>query len=347
MQCVFDGTIYVNATMVNSQEITCISPPHAVGKVPVQTTVYGDAQKSISEPVYFTYIQRPKVISIDPPCGPVNGMTQIKVVGENFVSLGPNMAYCLFNNTHYMNVTIIDSQTLFCSTPKLPTNERSLPAERMFYNVSVTVDKLSTHSLEKVNFGYYFDSELSSVENAVGPVTGGTVSTLHGKGFTHPNVCKPRVRYGALEVTPSSINATFITAVAPMVNLPGPVVLATSGNGQNYADDITLHYRDKENTFTYNQEVFVNYLHPQNGPTRGNTKVNVGGVGFVQNRNDDFTPDLSHPIWYRTLTESGVQIGNVAKVNDLTSELFTWRTPPCPQGTKQITLQLSWDQQTW
>ena len=74
---------------------------------------------------------------------------------------------------------------------------------------------------------------------------------LTGKGFTHPNVCNFKIRYGALEVTPKVHNDTMIESVSPEVNLPGSVVLATSGNGQNYADDITLHVRDVENTFTY------------------------------------------------------------------------------------------------
>jgi hypothetical protein len=208
-------------------------------------------------------------------------MTQIKVTGKNFVNLGPNMAFCVFNNTHFMNVTIVDSEHLYCSTPKLPNNERSLPAEKMFYSVAVSVDKQSTHSIDPIKFSYYFDSELSSVEQNIGPVSGGTNSTLNGKGFTHPNVCNLKVRYGALEVTPNFVNSTHISTTSPTVNLPGPVVLSTSGNGQNYADDITLHFRDKENTFTYNQEVFVNYLHPQEGSAKGNTKVTVRGVGFV------------------------------------------------------------------
>jgi IPT/TIG domain len=259
---VFDGNLYVNATMVNSQEIVCVSPPHVVGRVKLQTTVLGDFGKSMSEALSFDYIERPKVFSIDPPCGPVTGMTQIKVTGQNFMNLGPNMAFCVFNNTHFMNVTIIDSTHLYCSTPKLPNNLQSLPADQMFYHVSISVDKSSTHSLDPVKFSYYFDSELSSVDQNVGPVSGGTKSTLFGKGFTHPNVCNLKVRYGAIEVTPTAVNSTFVTTVSPIVNLPGPVVLSTSGNGQNYADDIKLHFRDKENTFTYNQEVFVSGLNP-------------------------------------------------------------------------------------
>jgi hypothetical protein len=113
------------------------------------------------------------------------------------------MAFCVFNNTHFMNVTFIDEQNLYCSTPRLPENERSQPAKDMIYEVKITVDDRSTFTLAHVNFGYYFDSELSAVVNSeVGPSTGGTQSYLHGKGFKHPNVCNPKVRYGAIEVTP-------------------------------------------------------------------------------------------------------------------------------------------------
>jgi hypothetical protein len=58
MQCIFDG-IYVNATMISAQEIECITPPHKVGKIEVKVTYLGDKGKSISEPLYFTYVERP------------------------------------------------------------------------------------------------------------------------------------------------------------------------------------------------------------------------------------------------------------------------------------------------
>lgn len=71
----FDGKIYVNATWINPSQIECISPPHAVGKVKLQTTVLGDQGKSMSEPLYYNYFDRPQVLAIDPPCGPVTGFT--------------------------------------------------------------------------------------------------------------------------------------------------------------------------------------------------------------------------------------------------------------------------------
>lgn len=76
-----------------------------------------------------------------------------------------------------------------------------------------------------------------------GPVSGGTISHLAGVGFNHPNVCNPKVKYGAIEVTPE-LAGGYYKVVAPKVAVPGAVTLFPSGNGQNYAGDYTLHYRD-------------------------------------------------------------------------------------------------------
>jgi len=257
------------------------------------------------------------------------------------------MAFCVFNNTKLMNVTIVDSETLYCSSPRLPNNLWALPAEQMFYEVRVTIDGKSSSSTTFKKFSYYFDSELSGVESDMGPITGGTDSKLIGKGFMHPNVCNLKVRYGAIEVTPKSINSTFVITTSPMVNLPGAIVLSTSGNGQNYANDITLHFRDKENTFTYIQDILVDQLHPQRGPVIGGTKVSVHGIGFAPMKNIDGSENTSKPIYYRVLTESGAQIGNVTQVDDLTKDSFNWHSPPCPAESKKITLQISWNKQNW
>ena len=83
-----------------------------------------------------------------------------------------------------------------------------------------------------------------------------------GRGFRHENVCNLKIRYGALETTPDIVNNTVVKTVSPRVSVPDAVVLAPSGNGQNYGADLTLHYRDPENTFTYYQDMFVHDLHP-------------------------------------------------------------------------------------
>lgn len=202
------------------------------------------------------------MISIEPPCGPTYGYTQITVKGKNFIDMGLNKAKCIFEGKKPMNVTIIDESTLLCSSPPMTRAESLLPPLEMRHTLEVTLNGAETTE-NGVKFAYYPDPEISAVLNSPrGPVAGGTASTLLGRGFKHENVCNLKIRYGALEVTPEITNTTMIHTVSPQVSVPDAVVLAPSGNGQNYGADLTLHYRDIENTFTYYQDMFVHDLHP-------------------------------------------------------------------------------------
>ena len=98
-------------------------------------------------------------------------------------------------------------------------------------------------TIEKGKFSYYPDIRILDIKTNNGPVSGGTVSHISCIGFSHPNVCNPKVKYGALEVTPE-LAGSFYKVVSPKVALPGAVTLFPSGNGQNYGPDLTLHYRD-------------------------------------------------------------------------------------------------------
>lgn len=80
----------------------------------------------------------------------------------------------------------------------------------MFYFVSITLNGDDhTDSLHK--FWYYPDPVITAVKDSnIGPVKGGTTSELSGRGFTHPNVCNLKIRYGALETTPVVSNDTHV-----------------------------------------------------------------------------------------------------------------------------------------
>ena len=149
--------------------------------------------------------------SIDPPCGPTYGYTQITVNGKNFMDMGFGKVKCIFNDTHYMNATIVDESTIKCSTPKLSDEQAGLPPQHMYYRVDLTLNGRENADGEG-KFSYYPDPVIKATTNSAwGPVSGGTTSELAGIGFTHPNVCKLRVRYGALETTPTLVtNDTHI-----------------------------------------------------------------------------------------------------------------------------------------
>jgi hypothetical protein len=85
----------------------------------------------------------------------------------------------------------------------------------------------------------------------MGPMKGGTLSNIIVKGALHLNVCNFSLRYGAIDVSPIIGQNKTIQVTSPTVGVPDSVTVSPSGNGQNFAPDYTLHYRDIENTFTY------------------------------------------------------------------------------------------------
>ena len=278
------GKKKTHGKLIGASQVKCRSPPmENAGPVALRITYEGAGEQAGSDSTTFTYYETPIVESIDPPCGPDYGYTQITVSGKHFVETAFGKAKCVFNQTHFMNATIVNENTIKCSTPILPPDAAGLPPKYQHYVVQVTLNERDfSDSVSRVQFAYYPDPHITATKDAnVGPVTGGTTSNLTGIGFTHPNVCKLRVRYGAIEVTPSSVESdSNIITKSPAVNVPDAVVLAASGNGQQYSDDVTLHYRDVENTFTYHQDSFIHILHPQYGPDSGNTKIMVSGIGF-------------------------------------------------------------------
>ena len=265
--CIF-GETKTRGKHISKTEIECISPPHQPPeKVNVYVTYEEDGDKSKSNGLPFLYYETPEILSVEPPCGPTYGRTQITIKGRNFINMGWNRAFCIFNGTRWMNTTIIDSETIICQTPSLSRFETFMTQRDMVYHITITLnahDQTSTY----VIFHYYHELEIQKVLNSPqGPIAGDTKSTLIGRNFNQTNVCNRRVKYGTLEVTPVLVNDTCMEVVSPKVNDPGAVVLFPSGNAQNYAKDWILHFRDIENTYTYYQDMFVHDLHPQSGPT--------------------------------------------------------------------------------
>ena len=100
-------------------------------------------------------------------------------------------------------------------------------------------------------FSYYRNPTISGVSPDLGPVTGATNSYLTGSGFNDTNICRLTVRYGQTHVAPTSMSDTQLDVNSPPVTVPGEVVVSVSGNGQQFINDKTLHFRDASNTFYY------------------------------------------------------------------------------------------------
>lgn len=57
--------------------------------------------------------------SIEPMCGPEQGLTQITIAGRNFIDMGHDQTLCVFNRTVFTNATIMDENTIKCDSPSI------------------------------------------------------------------------------------------------------------------------------------------------------------------------------------------------------------------------------------
>ena len=115
--CAF-GSVKTRGKHISDTEIECLTPGWPDAKcVPVVVSYEEDGDKSKSQPITFCFYESAELKSIEPPCGPVYGDTQLTVRGKNFVDMGFSKAKCVFNGTRYSNVTIVDEETILCGTP--------------------------------------------------------------------------------------------------------------------------------------------------------------------------------------------------------------------------------------
>lgn len=92
--CVFNKTIFTNATILDEETIKCDSPSilndQGYSKITnhliwynVEITV--DGGRELAGPAFkFGYYRDPKITDIQPRSGPVSGGTKVKVVGSGF-----------------------------------------------------------------------------------------------------------------------------------------------------------------------------------------------------------------------------------------------------------------------
>jgi hypothetical protein len=64
-------------------------------------------------------------------------------------------------------------------------------------------------------------------------------------------MCDFKVRFGQYNFPVTNASDTLVEVMAGPVKIAGASVVAITGNGQQYNDDVTLHFRDTSNTFIF------------------------------------------------------------------------------------------------
>mmetsp|Transcript_34677 Transcript_34677/g.53142 ORF Transcript_34677/g.53142 Transcript_34677/m.53142 type:complete len:168 (+) Transcript_34677:1593-2096(+) len=85
-KCIFNGTYFTNATVLNKDTIVCDSPPLETlnGDMWYNVSVTLDGDYFTNATGIFSYYFQPTISSIAPSLGPLSGGTQSKILGSGF-----------------------------------------------------------------------------------------------------------------------------------------------------------------------------------------------------------------------------------------------------------------------
>lgn len=247
------GTQAVTFTSQTATTLTAVTPPGlAAGPVSVTVTssVHGPAVLANA----FTYNQAPAITSIDPATGSLAGGTSVVLVGTGFQG---NMSVTLEGR----------AATITAQSPTQLTFLTPAGASAGAADVTVTSSQNGSVTLADA-FTYFEPPTIASLSATSGPLSGGTLTTIQGTGFT-----------GTLTVTVGGQPATIVLGTTTAITCTTPaaasadtvdVVVNSSTRGSVTAFD----------SFTYNPLPTLTSVTPNEVPLAGGTTVVIAGTGF-------------------------------------------------------------------
>lgn len=231
----FGGNAGTSVTVTSATSLTVITPAHAAGPVNVSVTGPGGTG---SLPNAFTYTATPAVSSVAPNTGSTDGGDTVVITGTDFTGT---------TTVRFDNITAtITGQTATTVTVVTPAHVAGVAV------VSVT----GPGGTSTVNGSFTYAAPtptIGSISPVSGPITGGTLVTLTGAGFTGATA----VSFGGsagTAITVTSPTSLTVTTPAHALGLVDVTVTAPGGT------DTLL------NAFTYTPPV----------PTVGSVSPNAG-----------------------------------------------------------------------
>jgi hypothetical protein len=159
-----------------------------------------------------------------------------------------------------------------------------------------------------------------------GPFDKATRVQIKGKDLLQNNMCDFKVRIGQYNFPVNSKSDSLVEIMAGPVHIPGASVVSISGNGQQYNDDVTLHFRDTSNTFVFHQPWIIEDTAPNMATIGGGTPIHLTGMLFDQFKNHNgSTKDMDYMC--RFLDDTGQVIGNATNMTKVSDIEYTCLAP--------------------
>ena len=350
----------------NKNKLSCLSPPvEKPVTVNLKVAVRPD-EFSSGINTKFRYYATPVLTHIEPMCGPERGFTQISVFGENFPVGYSNDVKCVFsgnNKTIFTNATVMSDTQIKCDSPSVLNHEGININGIANYSLQITLNGEDINGPEQL-FMYYKSPIITNVNPMLGPIEGGNNINITGFDFNQPGACNVTARFATYQTKPYKIDNTYMMVKAPEANLTGSTVVQVSLNGQQFEKDLTINYRDKQNTYYYYKCPMTVELKPERGPAIGGNEISIYGIGYIEpyfalesdgnNNINSYQNNVDRKIYYKFVDaeDNDIQYGEtqIANLEGTNTQKVSFKAPSIfttgnYDGKKDLktNLQLSYD----
>ncbi len=242
-------------------ELRLRTPPGTVGPKSVRVT-NPDGQEAVKEDG-FSYNLPPRIFSLSPNAGPLEGGTPITITGTGFI-VSP-----------YPPVSVLIGDAEASIGRVLPTQITAVtPISDAGVKDVVVVNPDGQRATLRGAFTYNTAPVITRVTPDNGRLAGGTRITIQGGGFQPGAEVRISINQGAYRAASSVevMSSSIITALTPP--------------GQPGAENVLVLNPDMQiviqpEGFTYNAMPVITRLIPNHGPSSGGATITVEGTGFL------------------------------------------------------------------
>ena len=245
--------------------------------VTVTTNLNEEGQASDTLVSGFSYVNGggggtliPTIFSVTPSSGPNEGGTQVTINGDGFEA---PVAVDFGNGVNAVAAQVVSVTRTRVVVLSPPATGIGLPNLNQLVAIRVTNQSSGRNTTAAAAFRYGVDVQITSIAPGEGPVEGGTLVTIFGRGFDEPVA----VEFGGRAQQVLSVSGSEIVARSVGVI----VTNCTPPQGQTRVVNI------ETGDSATGPEFFYRLLQPQvfnvspfGGPQSGNTLVTVTGTNF-------------------------------------------------------------------
>ncbi|CAM9115079.1 unnamed protein product, partial [Sphacelaria rigidula] len=309
LACRFGSQDTVPAFWLSLTEVSCSVPPSRAGPHEATLAVTNNGQDFASTALTYTYLPTITVLKIDPVEGPMDGGTEISIVGSGLGQTG--LWACIFGESVAVPAVQLPNDALRCQSPAHEPGEVSV---RVFRSSSALASDFG------MRFLYQATVYISTVEPRSGSNLGGTPVTLRGFGFNNASAltCGFEERNGKIVKTPAlRASVGMVVCSSPPLHNPSIVSVLVSLNG--------LDFTRRGPQYVYYEPVEVVTVFPSLGSINGGTFVTITGRNFLPSEGLSCRFGMSAP----------------SPADFIASNALRCVTPPAPAGPATVEVTVS------